>query len=232
MAVTCTYVTQVSSTSNASTYTFSTTATGTAASDRINTIGITSVTGSSPNTAISSATINGVTAAMQTNSGTGFSGMIAEIWDASNPTGTTGDIVVNHGEGQQNCVVGVWAVYGAETTPSDTDGATGTSGSIDLTGLTVPTDGCGIVIWQSASATATTWTGADERYDVAVESREHSGADTTTAGSNTINSDGANAAQMIRGIAYGPLGGQPTWARYGGVPFMGGARTSQGAGIW
>ena len=89
----------------------------------------------------------------------------AELWIASVPTGTTGDIVLT---GQHDgCGISVWATYGASSTAH----ATATSESTGTMTLNVNTVAGGITIGYSTfnTATAIAWTGITEDDETNME---------------------------------------------------------------
>lgn len=203
MAVTVTWIAQLSDPANQTNYSLSTSL-STAASDRIIVVAIHERSNGTPAVDMASVTIAGVTATRAGSFQNNGSALGEVIYYAAVPTGTTGIIAINHGKAQFLCCCDVWAVYGALSTPSDTDGTSGSGASISISGLTIPTDGAGIVGWVGASG-AVTWTNATERSDALIDSLvQASGADTTTAGTLTITADGATGNQAIAGIAFSP----------------------------
>lgn len=136
---------------------------------------------------ISSVTIGGVTATEAIQHAD--SGNNVGIYYAAVPSGTSGDVVVVWSAGMVRCGVGLWAVTGGLNTVYDVDYDTASNAGPDyvpdvsLTGV----DGGFIVAAVMSSPTPTySWTNATERYDAAVETGAHSGADATTVGATTI----------------------------------------------
>lgn len=205
--VTCTYVTALSNTGNLSTYTFTAASIGTAAAGRIIVVVTHQVATTGPNTAPTSLTIDGVTATLAGSAWMEDATMTA-IYYLVDATGTTADIVINEAEAQNRAAIGIWAVYDANATPTDTDGTNANASTISITALTIPSNGCGIAgssITAAGSAT-TTWTGMTERHDTYVEtSMDASGADDNTPGTPTITAAGGPIRdRSMAGVAFGP----------------------------
>jgi hypothetical protein len=165
--------------SNLTTYTFSTQALGTAASDRRIVVGAGS--SSAAGTTVSSVTVGGIAATQLATAGTGNG--IAALWIASVPTGTTGDVVVTFSQAQSRAGIGVWALYGAAAAAFDT----GTSTADPMTDtLNVPASGAAIGYFAGNDNTSATWTNLTENFDEAQESTiTQSGASATFAAAQT-----------------------------------------------
>lgn len=160
--------------------TFSTQSLGAAASDRYIIVG---VAGEAGTDTVSSLTVAGVSATNVVVQQSGFS--TAEIWIASVPTGTTGDIVVNWSGTQDATGIGVWAMYGGSATAHDTGSATG-SGSVFSTSLTIPSDGVAVACQSKNNTSTATWAGVTEDYDEdRVAGRPHSGGSTQVDSGST-----------------------------------------------
>lgn len=205
-----TYLTSAQDTANATTYNgagYQGLSFGTEDSTRIICIGIAGIATSAPNSAISSVTIGGVSATQYASSAGLSGGGVFEFWYAAVPTGTTGDVSVTYGEGQQRSVIHLWAVYATTGAPTDGDWVNaGGANSVSLSTVTVPSGGCGMWHGFVGNTGGITWTNADERYDAAWEASNQAGAaDTSTAGTNTITLDGANGSgHNLTGIAWTP----------------------------
>ena len=151
------------STANLTTYTFSSQAFGTAASNRK----IVVCTCHDNNDTVSSVTMGGV-------SGTKATGQIAgselqtEIWYAAVTTGTSGDVVVTLTGGAGQMGIGVYRVIGAATSPSATGGSTG-EGTTQNDDINVLAGGILIGVSGNRSAATCTWTNLTETYDEAIE---------------------------------------------------------------
>ena len=201
--VTSAYVTQTSSSSNATAYTFSSTSIGTAAGDRIVVVSVSGSASDESGNAMASLTVGGIAATKAAEAW--HNGKLTAIWYAAVPTGTTATIVATFGDSQTRCSIAVHTLTGASASPSDTATTSGSGSSLSLSALTIPTDGVAIVSFANGSSSIVTWTNATEDYDVAVESSDrHSGARRTTAGAPTITADGGSASQALVGASWGP----------------------------
>lgn len=160
------------STANATTYTFTTTAIGTAASDRLIIVAC-SADGSAART-LNSGTIAGVSATVfaTTNNGNAcFAFMIALV-----PTGTTGDIVITWSGGCVRAGIGVWAAYNVQsTTPTDRQQSSASNSvSVNISAGGV---GAGGACNDNATTPNFSWTQFTENYDEQEEPNfNHSGA--------------------------------------------------------
>lgn len=154
------YQTNVGSTSDLTTYTFTAAAIGTASPNRAVVI-VAATVGAALRT-ISTVTIGGVSASLVKQQTQGFSD--TEMWIAAVPTGTTGDIVVTYSAGTLRCGVGVWAVYNLQSmTALTTSGSTASPNSLNLntTANSIVIAGCGT----TSGGTSFSWAGVTERYD-------------------------------------------------------------------
>jgi hypothetical protein len=169
-----------------------------------------SITTESSGVTFTGVTIGGVTATQRVQAQDGNNR--ADIWSASVPTGTTGNVAVTVSGGSADVSVATFSITGANAAPTDTDSATGIAVDISVTGLTIPTDGAGIAAFcNNASGTAVTWTGAAESHDTQTTgtgTHRHSSAIITTVGTNTVTADGSNATQALVAAAWGPASGQ------------------------
>tara|TARA_R110000850_G_scaffold153664_2_gene277080 strand:+ start:16944 stop:20639 length:3696 start_codon:yes stop_codon:yes gene_type:complete len=174
-----------SSTSDASSYTFSSQPFSTADSTRQ--IVVATEGPHNGGSSVSSMTIGGVSASLIKRAGS-VTNYPVELWAADVPTGTSGDIVVTWSVTASRCTIGIWAIYNAGG-PVDTIAANGSapSGTIQ-----VPEDG--IVIGTAAdgftggAGTSTwTWTNLTENFDINVETAHtHTGASTTSGTAQAI----------------------------------------------
>ena len=152
---------------NASSFTFSGVALGTAASNRH--IVIAALTATASGADANSVTVGGVSASLVVRASGGDNSR-AELWIASVPSGTTGDVVITWSTAKDRCGYAAWAMYGANASAHDTatDADTTPSFTIDvpaggyLIAAATPTISGG-----SAVATAT-WTGVTENFDEAM----------------------------------------------------------------
>lgn len=185
--LTFTYQTAAVDSVDRTAYTFSAQAIGTAATSRRVVVAI-SWRYSSPAPAISSVTIGGVSATVHASVMTGDGGSNAvAIASAVVPTGTSADVVVTFASTSTRCGIGVWTLPNGGSYTGQSAGAQGnTNLSVDVT--TVAGQGVIAAVMSLGSSTATsTWTGADERYDAAIEGTNiyHSGADRSATSTTT-----------------------------------------------
>ena len=162
VAATVTFTASAIDPAASSSTTFTSQAIGTAAANRKVVVGFTAHNNASG--ILTAVTVGGVsaTALVQFNAADTAD---AELWIASVPTGTTGDIVLT---GQHDgCGISVWATYGASSTAH----ATATSESTGTMTLNVNTVAGGITIGYSTfnTATAIAWTGITEDDETNME---------------------------------------------------------------
>lgn len=167
----CSFVTSAQSTSDATTYTFSSQSFGAEAADRhiLNTI----AAGAASARTVSSSTIGGVAASelvdFEAHSGSNAAMIIAAV-----PTGATGDVVVTFTGGMVRCAVGTYRVTGLNsTTPtgSGTDSTDALSASLNISagGFAVG------VVFSKSSPTGVTWTNLAEDVETLAASWETNG---------------------------------------------------------
>lgn len=204
--VAVTFAAATGSATNASTYTFTNHAIGTADSSRIVVVGFfgngtTTTTGAT-------VTIGGNSATVPTGSAININDLEAGFAYLAVAAGTTATIVVTFSGTKSRAGISVWSVTNSSGTHTDADEATATATSVALSALTVPSSGCGVflAVHQNTATTGWGWTNASEDNDQTVEnSTRWSGANTTTAGTNTITATvNASVAMALVGIAFGP----------------------------
>lgn len=165
MAVSVTRTAQTSSGTNASSYTFSSTAIGTASSDRL--IAVTFMAVANVPEAVltlSSATIGGTTAniEIQQTSDSGSNDAVVGIITAAVPSGTTASIVLNFSASCFRAGIIVYSVTGANHTPTGATSAWSVNTDTRTVSLTVPGNGAAIGV-DGGSATppfgVINWTG-------------------------------------------------------------------------
>jgi hypothetical protein len=186
------------STSNLTTYSFTSLDFGAAQDDRY-IIGI-PVSGTASRT-LNSATIGGVTAriVVQLSAG-GASNRQAGIIIANLPTGTSGTIAVTWNNGCAHCAIGWWRATGLSSeVESDFDSSSADPGSVTIDTLA---GGIAVAGMISASGGTFSWTGASERYDQAIgeNSSVHTGAEANTDGSAlqiSADDSGSNTARAF-----------------------------------
>jgi uncharacterized protein YbaA (DUF1428 family) len=165
------YTATAVSTASATVYTFSSQALGTAASDRLIVVSSDNYDGTTSGITVAGVTAAAVVQASGTNSRAG-------LWQAAVPSGTTGDIVVTLGAGNDRQGIGVWAIYGANSSASDT--ATDADSSDPLT-VSMDCPANGVMIGVGAAHTTGTkgysWTNLTENFDAVIRaSTQHTGA--------------------------------------------------------
>lgn len=176
------YVATVSSTTNLTTYTFSSASLGAEATDRVIIVAFGGTAGSSKT--ISSVTIGGVAATLAVNANISWA-ITSGIYYAAVPSGTTGDIVITFSGSMNQCVCNVFRMTGQS---SNTPAATGS----DTTGTTTSDPNCNVVTGDKVVAfsiggdgSACAWTGATEVDDRVVELHNFSAAQYTATSTET-----------------------------------------------
>ena len=156
------------STADATAYTFSAQAIGTAATDRVVVVGIAARQSGSTET-ISSVTIGGVTATInsQTTDTTAGMGTIAGIASAVVPTGTTGDVVVTFSSAIIRCAISVYCLTGASgTTATDTGFDNNSDPGTDTLNITAGGVAIGASYGGVTSITGLAWTNLQENNEI------------------------------------------------------------------
>lgn len=152
------FLTNLLNTSALSSYTFSSVGLGTASSDRWILVGVTCLAGTGVTPAISSLTVNGVSASavIEFPTTTEYIG----FWIANVPSGASGSIVVNYSAGVLNTEIGVWEIH---KLVSGT--ATATMTKVGFGQTISPTQGgcicVGLTLIKAGSAVTVDWTGGD-----------------------------------------------------------------------
>lgn len=202
--LTCSYLSRVTSSTNGTSYSFSSYGLGTASGDRHIVVIVynTSAT-SSGSLNPTGVTVGGVSATMigpgtLTGGGTGLA--VATIWLALVPTGTTGTIAVDFDSTMSHCAVDGYSVKGAANVgvvDSDAGGGFGVS-SANLGSVDYASGGVIIAGACSASNVSFTWSGVTERADATSESRGCSSAMDTKSTDGTavvsITTSGSSAS--------------------------------------
>jgi hypothetical protein len=180
------YQTSTASTTDGTTYTFTSQAIGFARSTRYVVVGV--VARESPDTSAQTVTVTvGGIAATQVvlATSTAASGRnLAGLYIAAVPTGTTADVVVEFSGGVNFCGLGVWALYDLNS-PTATNTATSTSSSQTLS-VDVNANGVAIGLSFANSDPDFAWTGTTERFEIVSEGdSQFSGADVTSVAGGT-----------------------------------------------
>ncbi len=129
MAITKSLTASAVSGTDATTYTFSAQALGTAASDRYILIG--AVARATASRTLDSVTVGGVSATAIVNHEASSSN--SGLWLAAVPTGTTGDVVLTFSAGMLRAGIAVWRLDGIDTTPTDTDSSAADPATANIT---------------------------------------------------------------------------------------------------
>jgi len=202
-SATATFTDNTVSAANATAYTFSSQSLGTAAADRQILV---ATYGYNTGRVVSSLTVGGESAANKLRKQQ--SEVNVEFWTLALAAGTSGDIVVTWDGAMLQCGVGVWALYGASATASDTSsiGVTGAGLSLAVA-HTSPATGFAIGYAADSSNVVTfAWDSSFvEKFDEAVEpNANHAGAqfDGLFDGTVTValTAGGGSAASKVLGL--------------------------------
>jgi hypothetical protein len=193
MAASITYQAAPEDGTNLTSYSFASTAFGTAAADRQVIAVVLSRAGATVDAP--TVTLGGVSASLLMSlaggdAGNGYDGRF--IFAASVPTGTTGTVAITYLATQVRCKVIVFRLVGASTTAHAT--ATGTTNNSAIT-ANVPANGCALAAVSggtSSGSPVTAFTGLTERSDGLLESALNAGASDDFASSQTPLSVTAN----------------------------------------
>jgi hypothetical protein len=173
---TVTYLQSTNSTSDLTTYTFSTQNLGTAASDRYIIVNAaTSV--SSGAGSISSVTVQGISAtSVVSKTQAANTANVNTLWIVAVPTGTTGNVVVTAGSAAVRCGIALWSATGlGSATAYDTAVDDTVLGVNPSASTTIDCEANGFIVSSSmignnATTSGCAWTGLTERYEQTVES--------------------------------------------------------------
>jgi hypothetical protein len=178
------------STTDATTYTFTSQNIGTAFSGRVVVVGISAF--SSPASVFSSVTIGGVTATLLSEGFAGSTAAQAAIYALRVDTGTTADIVVNFTATKSNCGIAIWTLENATgfSTQTFQTVTTFTGASVTNTFPVVTANDAIIVMARIRSANVGTYTltGVTENFESVVET----GVSAQLGGFTDISADATN----------------------------------------
>tara|TARA_R110000787_G_scaffold165106_1_gene278178 strand:+ start:386 stop:1048 length:663 start_codon:yes stop_codon:yes gene_type:complete len=184
--VTVTYVGDTHDAAAATAYTFSGASLGAAAGNRAVVV-VSGGAGAAGSETINTITVGGESATKIVAGGDGnAAGYPMGIFYVVKPTGATGDIVVTFSGGMSECGIGVYAVYGADATATDTatDEEWGAGQSVAL--IDCPENGAIIGgVYHTGTGGAVTWVGITEDYDDTVDAQNHGGASDEFAAAQT-----------------------------------------------
>jgi len=191
--ITGSYTAQASSSSNASSFTFSSLSFGTADATRV--LAVTVSTGwNGAIGSISSVTAGGVSLSKQIGAegiSSGIENFRAEIWSGAVPSGTSGSVVVTLSTATGNnrgCAVTVHRLVGdVQTSASSTAFEDNDSGSAVTYNVNVNTKADGYLVGGVGAfqATSFAWTGATERMDLSTINLRHGAASFSTTTDQT-----------------------------------------------
>ena len=169
---------------NATTFTFSSQSLGTVASDRKIVVNVSG--GEGGVFTVSSVTVAG-NSATQVVTSTLDGETINDLWQVDVPTGSTGDVVVTWSGSKGNCGIGVYAVFGAAASATDTGTSNANPGTDTLN---IPANGVAIagytLVGVGNNDRTTTWTNLNENYD---ETQESAGGVTQTGAHSTFSNE-------------------------------------------
>lgn len=155
---------------NGTVFTFSSQSLGTATTDRQILVTLWGRDDGAGSPALTSVTVGGVTATVDITYLSGSNRNRAAVVRAAVPTGTTGDVVVTFDTTVERCGIGVYAMYDAATSVTDT-GFSEASTMTDT--LNIPANGVAVGIAAIGGGGRTyTWTNLSEDFDEAVEGDE------------------------------------------------------------
>jgi hypothetical protein len=171
---TISYTAHAESSTDLTTYTFSSQAIGTAAANRTVIVGMGYHDASA--VSISSVTIGGNTSSANTIATDASFGSSFHEYDLT--TGTTADIVVTFSGGATRCGIGVWAAYGIGAS----DDTSNVGGPTEATDINISAGGVAIGHSINHNNTAiAAWTNMTKRFDDIIDYTSHTGADTSSA---------------------------------------------------
>jgi hypothetical protein len=169
MAAEITFLQDAGDSADQSTYTFSAQNLGAASSGRHIAVCIASRAVGTSSLAVSSVTIQGITASLSVSAQNVTSNVtVACIAIAAVPSGTTGDIVITLPRTALRIGIAVFSIANISgTTPSDTDSSTANAPTCSLD---IPANGVALAISARAGSGSVTWSGLTERSDATIES--------------------------------------------------------------
>jgi hypothetical protein len=184
LAYSVSYQTTEATTANATEYTFSGQAVGAADAARRVFVAITGQYNDGVARNVASVTIGGVSATQASAINyvaAGVNSLVAEIWVATVPTGTTADVVVTFNAAMVRAGIGVWTCNTVPITPTDT-ATDSDSGADEFATASIDINAGGFLIGVSTffgdvSVPTYSWTNLTEDYDATLENTgSHTGA--------------------------------------------------------
>lgn len=158
---------------------------------------------------ISSVTIGGVSATQATGAYVSSGGAwISDLWYASVPTGTSGDIVFNFSAASARSGIATYRVVTGTVAPTDVQNATATAGMTVAHSLTIPGGGKGLAFFgdRVGNGGSVVWTGAVSDYDATGVGgfSTFSGATVSATGTVTADDTPLNTFSNLIVAAWGP----------------------------
>lgn len=148
-------------TQNQAVYTYTSRAISTAAANRQVVVSVSAPRFTPGTRNVNSMTIGGISASFVARQNSS-NGDTTEQWAVSVPSGTTATIVVTFNANMGGCGIGVWAMYGAQSSASATAGSIANPMSVSIN---VPAGGCAIGSLVDSQSNTWTWTGITKRFD-------------------------------------------------------------------
>ena len=179
-----TFLQTAASTSDLTTYTFSSQNLGEAASDRYIVVAVHARSNEGGASSVSSVTVGGVSATIIQQIYKLYSNTpnVVALAMAKVPTGTTGNVVVTLNKGSLRCAIGLWRLTNIKDTPTDSGKS---SDSTPTYNLDIKAGGYAIAAATKEQG-AFTWTNITEKYDTTCETYlNYSGASDTYATAQT-----------------------------------------------
>jgi len=191
-AVSITYITNLTNTSNLTTYSFTVTGSQTAG---LYVIGIIAETGTASGRTLSSGTFagNAMTSVVNTKIVTGAGGsLIGALFQYKlTSTASSPSVGITFNGSMSRANIGVWRIENNTSDTvfdTDTSSTSGTASSRTNTLVGLGSGNVGVAILANGANNTTAWTNATERYEAFASGTGGSGADftTTTSGDRTI----------------------------------------------
>jgi hypothetical protein len=184
--------------SDLTTYTFTSRALGAVRANRRIVVGVHHANA----IAVSSMTIGGISASQLVID----AGTLASLWSAFVPTGTTGNIAITFASGQNNCGIGVWAVYDSASSAFHTAADSGSADPVSVN-INVPYRGAVVAYSRCTTSGTYAWTNLTKNFQVDGDTYFTSGASGEFIASQTgrtITADGGGAARLVA-ASFAPL---------------------------
>lgn len=172
--ITGSFRTSATSTAGSSPYTFNAQDIGAAAANRLVVVTWSHYAGIASGPTMSSVTIGGITATILLQQGDGTSTDNTGIAVALVPTGTTATIVLTTNIGGAAIGIGVYALYGASATPSQTATDSGLSFTASASISSVAGSAIIAAVGFSGNSYSSAWTNLTGRFDTDINGSDNS----------------------------------------------------------